>query len=637
MQQATSLTRSLSVVASLAFAAQAHATTLEVQEAQLTFSSAWETYPTIGNDGISDLVVYTSRVRNLNGTYQAGDIYAQRVVDGVPFGAAIPITGASVGDPPEIDDRLNDVSGDYIVFTAYQSATSTGGTIVLHQISTGARHNLASPIQVQEPRIHGTRIVWREGTAGATVIKLYDLAWGLGASAITISGPNPPVTAIDIGEEYAVWSELDNLQYDVFAYELATGTKTRLTNTPTENELLASTSGSWIVWNTTMSGVTAARIEGIDLAAASPQVEVLISDGARNVRPTIVGDVIAYESNAAGNFDIYLYRMVEKDIFQVTTDPADQYLNDIYGDLVAYVDQRSGNEDVFVASIAFVEPDPCAGLGGDADGDGVCDDADNCPGLANPEQGACDCQGGDADGDSVCDDGDNCPGLANPGQGACDCSTSPECTGGDDTFCPADSGEPACGSCLSIRLEAEKVRGPSEARHARTCTCRPLSFHVPSEIPVTDGNAGNHLAFLQYHDPDTDEVVMCHYRGGADEARPSCSEEIAKGLRYVFSSCSNGLQAGDIGRANYFHLWIANGDPRLERTAVELELDEVGGQCDGLEAESDTGDNAIFADLHASRLPASRAEGCSSTATGAEAALALLAMLGMRGLRRKRD
>jgi hypothetical protein len=45
---------------------------------------------------------------------------------------------------------------------------------------------------------------------------------------------------------------------------------------------------------------------------------------------------------------------------------------------------------------------------GDADGDGVCDGADNCPTDSNPGQG-------DADGDGAGDACDNCP-VANPGQ-----------------------------------------------------------------------------------------------------------------------------------------------------------------------------------------------------------------------------
>lgn len=67
---------------------------------------------------------------------------------------------------------------------------------------------------------------------------------------------------------------------------------------------------------------------------------------------------------------------------------------------------------------------------GDMDGDGVCDNDDNCPNNANPDQqdtdgdgigDVCDetpggqepCPNNDSDGDGVCDDVDNCPTVSN--------------------------------------------------------------------------------------------------------------------------------------------------------------------------------------------------------------------------------
>ena len=75
---------------------------------------------------------------------------------------------------------------------------------------------------------------------------------------------------------------------------------------------------------------------------------------------------------------------------------------------------------------------PCANQGGDSDGDGICDNQDNCDFTSNPGQAdsdgdgigdACDnnnnpCanQGGDSDGDGICDNQDNCDFTSNPGQ-----------------------------------------------------------------------------------------------------------------------------------------------------------------------------------------------------------------------------
>ena len=84
----------------------------------------------------------------------------------------------------------------------------------------------------------------------------------------------------------------------------------------------------------------------------------------------------------------------------MTTDAEDEYFSDVFGNMVAYVDKSSGSSDVYISTLEFVPEDPCAELGGDTDDDGVCDDNDNCPAVANPAQGDLD---GDGIGDA-CDD-----------------------------------------------------------------------------------------------------------------------------------------------------------------------------------------------------------------------------------------
>lgn len=77
----------------------------------------------------------------------------------------------------------------------------------------------------------------------------------------------------------------------------------------------------------------------------------------------------------------------------------------------------------------------------DSDGDGVCDDVDNCPGVGDPFQG-------DTDGDGFGDPCDNCPTVANPGQYDWDLDGAgnlcDQCPGIDDfTDCDAN-GQPDC-------------------------------------------------------------------------------------------------------------------------------------------------------------------------------------------------
>ena len=110
----------------------------------------------------------------------------------------------------------------------------------------------------------------------------------------------------------------------------------------------------------------------------------------------------------------------------------------------------------------------------DTDGDGICDEEDNCPETANPHQAdsdgdgvgnACDgcpndpdktapgiCGCGvadtDTDGDGTADCIDNCPTIANPGQEDADCDGVGDacdvCPGGDDSIDNNHDGLPDC-------------------------------------------------------------------------------------------------------------------------------------------------------------------------------------------------
>jgi beta propeller repeat protein len=364
--------------------------TLDTNEFQITMSSASETTPTLGNDGTSDLVVYTMRVFLPDGSQAPGDIWYQRVANGAPIGPAWQVTA----DPT--DDALNDVSGDYIVYTAYDSVSSASGVIMLYRISTEQLVPLARADVAMEPRIHGTNVVWVQGPANATEIKWYELGWlGTTQEARSVAGPVPPAREVAIGSRYIVWTQVAGGQADIWAFDLLNPGRLQITRTTGIDETQPATSGEWITWQAQRQGATWASIE-----AANPgtdDVRTVAINGAYNQRPSIDGDLIAWESTVNGNWDVFVYRLSTGESFQVTTDPANSYLNDVFGSRIAYVDLRNGSQDIYASELTFVPPDPCAGLGGDTDGDGVCDPNDNCPAVANPDQADIDGNGiGDA-------------------------------------------------------------------------------------------------------------------------------------------------------------------------------------------------------------------------------------------------
>jgi hypothetical protein len=362
---------------------------LRTTERRITSSAAYETTPTLGNDGTTDLVVYTLRSVLPGNTLGPGDIYYQALDGGAPTGAAVQVTSGPT------DDQLNDVSGDYIVYTAYDSVTSNNGAIIVYQISTGIVNTLGTASIIQEPKIHGHRVVWREGGALSATVMYYELIWigQPGFTARRLAGPIPPTFDVQIGSRFAVWAELDSGTYDVFAYDFSLRSEVRVTSTSDIDERQPATSGDWIVWQ--QQDGTSSTIEAENM---SSHQTVTIANGAGNFNPSADGDLIAWETDVDGNLDIWVYRFSVAEAYAVTDDGADQYLNDVFGDMVAYVDMSSGNEDVYVSALEFIPDDPCAGSGGDTDGDGVCDDTDNCPTVANADQA-------DTDGDGV---GDAC-------------------------------------------------------------------------------------------------------------------------------------------------------------------------------------------------------------------------------------
>jgi hypothetical protein len=390
---------SIVFVLTLVLSGWARADRLVTEEHAITSTSADETTPTLGHDGSTDLVVYMLKGVTIAGGTGPGEIWYQELDNGAPTGAAVRVTR---GDTHGTDYQLNDVSGDYIVYTAFDSTSSESGAIVAHQISTGEAIVLGEADIIREPKIHGNDVVWRQVVNDIFVVMYVNLAeFATGARPRRLSGDTEPVEDVQIGSRFAVWAERtpsegfhisDAPDYDIRAYDFDQQAYLDITNTEDVIERQPATSGDWIVWESTVDN--RATIAGIDVANSE---RVTITSGGNDRNPSIDGDLVAWESDVAGNRDVWVHRLSAGDSFPVTTSLEHQYLNDVFGMLVTYVDRRNENEDVFVTTLEFIPEDPCGSFGGDSDGDGVCNDVDNCPDVANADQSDTDRDGmGDA-------------------------------------------------------------------------------------------------------------------------------------------------------------------------------------------------------------------------------------------------
>jgi hypothetical protein len=107
---------------------------------------------------------------------------------------------------------------------------------------------------------------------------------------------------------------------------------------------------------------------------------------------------------------------------------------------------------------------------------------------------------------------------------------------------------------------------------------------IPSSLPVTTGNAGNHAAWLTFQRAGTYDVVTCRYRGGASRSNPEDAADIAAGLTYEFERCTGErrteAEAGTEEDVLWMSLHVQSGSNRFPsrdaaETTVSLDLDVV--------------------------------------------------------------
>jgi len=313
------------------------------EESQVTASAAQESNPRLGSDSMGDLVVYTSQALQTDGSY-IGDILFQRYDSATKaWGSPVLISGSAT------DDKFNDVSGSRIVYTAFDSPTSALGQLMLYDIAQGTTVLVMPGADTfREVRIDGDVVVWTQGQNGSTRILYRDLNWAAGVT-VTLGGPTPAASNVEIGSRYIVWERAGDGQKDIVGYDRLTGAGITVSADPALDEQLPTTSGNWVAWQAEdASGSTTIRLANLAFKPVSSFAAV--DDGSNVARPCVAGDLVAFESAAGGNLDIYLYRISDGRIFQVTPDTADQFLVNLYGDQAAYVDLRGPSLEVYAST-----------------------------------------------------------------------------------------------------------------------------------------------------------------------------------------------------------------------------------------------------------------------------------------------
>jgi hypothetical protein len=373
----------------------------------------------------------------------AGAAHAVTPVNGGDAGGTAIALNNGVGDQSEPH-----VDGNLAVYTD-RATIFAPGTIHYYDFLTG----IDSAVPSGEPGdsdilsdVNGSRIAFSRTRAsdGATAVMLFDATSG-DVTELDPQGPEMMRFGAAVGGDTVAYAEFAFGGGEIFAYDLAAGTATNLSQSPDlDMNPSVSPAGDVVVWERCIGSncdifqsLRAAGIWGPPTVVADPAPSVesnpdadgttVVYDSARasatgqdiyfrpvlggpetalelagiQRNPSISNGVIAFEHKTTPETpgDVWIYVVATNMLHRVSdTATVDETLNDVTvlpsGDVrlvwAADDDAEPGLHNVYARTFAVP-------LIPDTDGDGVPDPYDNCPLAANPSQADRDADGiGDA-------------------------------------------------------------------------------------------------------------------------------------------------------------------------------------------------------------------------------------------------
>jgi len=276
------------------------------------------------------------------------------------------------------DFIVEDGSGDWDISGGDLSTTLKAGDSDREQPVVFAVSNILGNDE-QSPAIHGNTVVWQDGAEGD-----YNI---FGAD---ITDPNNPaefvIAAFDYDQQRpaiyrntVVWQDSYYGDQDIFAADIWMRNKPAELGVSLEefDQQKPAIWGDTVVWADNYFG-------DMDIYAAdlSPALNAGISDPnepnafnitpneAEQTNPDIDGNIVVWQDNRNGDWDIYGYNLTSRQEFQITDNPYDQTNPAVSGHTVVWEDSRDGNSQIYAIVLDGPEVARCKSkLAGDINGD----------------------------------------------------------------------------------------------------------------------------------------------------------------------------------------------------------------------------------------------------------------------------
>ncbi|MDF1554171.1 MAG: FlgD immunoglobulin-like domain containing protein [Deferrisomatales bacterium] len=198
---------------------------------------------------------------------------------------------------PAFEERRPVVEWPWVVFQRRPTADPAAPwQLRAENLATGAGEAVDPTTQAQlDPALQGGRVVWQDfRDVGYGEIYLKDLDRGQVLRLTDNPGGQYHPALFD---QWVVWADNRNTQFDLYGYNLLRGVEVRLTDTA-ENETRPSLSGPWVVYQEDSAGLTTGNLRMLHLAnRASVQ---LTNAGSPKDKPSLAAGQVVWTETVGG-------------------------------------------------------------------------------------------------------------------------------------------------------------------------------------------------------------------------------------------------------------------------------------------------------------------------------------------------
>ena len=239
----------------------------------------------------------------------------------------------------------------------------------------------------QSPAIHGNIVAWQDGAEGDYNIFGADLTTTLMAGITNLASPaefavaaferdqrRPAVYRTTVVWQDSYYGDQDILAADIWQRNKPADFGVSLAEFDQQRPAVW---GDIVVWADNYFGdmdIYAADLStSLKAGISDPNKPVefaITSNEAEQTNPDIDRNIVVWQDNRNGDWDIYGYNLTTRREFQITDEPHDQTNPAISGNTVVWEDSRDGNLQIFAIVLDGPEVARCTSkLTGDVNGD----------------------------------------------------------------------------------------------------------------------------------------------------------------------------------------------------------------------------------------------------------------------------